>query len=176
MAHGSFTGIRIGVSAVKALAEIGKIPVAEVTSLEALSVNIKKTKTKVALIDARNNQVYCGIFDENNNLKEDYLADSIEVAIEHISKYNDITVCGNGATVNSGLIKTSLPEVKFAEENSQLAINTGIMGLKKYNENNLKNADELMPSYLRKSRGRKNEEKLNRGRNDNIKNGIRRFV
>ena len=31
-----------------------------------------------AMIDARNNQVYCGIFDENYDKKEEYIADSIE--------------------------------------------------------------------------------------------------
>ena len=56
--HGSFTGIRIGVSSVKALVEVQSIPVAEVTSLEALSKNILEAETKVSLIDCKNNQVY----------------------------------------------------------------------------------------------------------------------
>lgn len=90
LVHGSFTGIRIGISTVKALSEVCKIKLVQVTSLETLCENIKdNSKIKVAIIDARNDQVYCGIFDENNNLLEDYIADSIVVVIEALKKYNE---------------------------------------------------------------------------------------
>lgn len=54
---GSFTGIRIGIAAVKALAEVNNIKIASITSLESLVQNIN-SKTKVSMIDARNDQVY----------------------------------------------------------------------------------------------------------------------
>lgn len=60
---GSFTGIRIGVASIKAIAEVNQIKIAEVTSLESLAKNIKSScETKVSLIDARNNQCYCRNF------------------------------------------------------------------------------------------------------------------
>jgi len=59
---GSFTGIRIGVSSMKPIAEVLNIPVVSVTSLETLAENVRKDGIRVALIDAKNNQVYCGIF------------------------------------------------------------------------------------------------------------------
>jgi len=89
---GSFTGIRIGVSTAKAFAEVNNIKIAEVTSLETLSQNIENSDTKVSLIDARNNQVYCGIFDKEYNKKEDYIADDINNIIEILKKYKNI-VC-----------------------------------------------------------------------------------
>ena len=61
---GSFTGIRIGVATIKPMAEILNIKIASVISLEVLAKNVENTETIVSLIDARNNQVYCGIFDK----------------------------------------------------------------------------------------------------------------
>ena len=80
------------VSSIKAIAEVLKVKLASVTSLETLAANVNDAKTIVSLIDARNNQVYCGIFDENYDLKEEALADDINEAIAHIKKYDDIVI------------------------------------------------------------------------------------
>ena len=74
---GSFTGIRIGVASMKAIAEVQNIPIASVTSLETLARIDDSNKIKVSLIDARNNQVYCGLFDSNHTLIGNYMADDI---------------------------------------------------------------------------------------------------
>lgn len=147
---GSFTGIRIGISSVKAMAEVYNIKIASVTSLETLAQGLK-SKIKVGMIDARNDQVYCGIFDENYNLLEDYIADSIDVAINKISKYEDIEICGNGAEKFKTLIKEKIPNVKFSNDNLQKAENAGKAGYRKYLKNDLMTADTILPIYLRKS-------------------------
>ena len=61
---GSFTGIRIGVSTIKAMAEVLNVKIASVTSLEVLARNVQDRKIIASIIDARNDQVYLGIFDE----------------------------------------------------------------------------------------------------------------
>lgn len=148
---GSFTGIRIGVASIKAISEVNNIELAEITSLEVLAQNIDNFNTKVALIDARNDQVYCGIFDENSKLKENYIADSIEVAIEKMKKYTNISVSGSGAEKYKELLKKEIPNINFSDNNEQSAEKAGIIGYRKYKENNLKSADEIIPIYLRKS-------------------------
>lgn len=153
---GSFTGIRIGIASIKSIAEVYKLPVASVTSLETLARNIETEDadtTIVSLIDAKNNQVYAGFFDNQYNLKEDEYADDINVILEKASKYNKFVFVGDGAKIHEELIKNKFAnkEIVFAENNSQSAINTGKLGYKKFLESNLKNADTILPIYLRKS-------------------------
>ncbi len=153
---GSFTGIRIGVATIKPIAEVLNIKVASVTSLENLSRNFEFEKTEdiqniVSLIDARNNQVYAGIFDLKFNEVEEYIADDINVVLETLKKYNNIVCIGDGAILHQDLLKEKLNNVRFISKNVQSAQNVGKMGYKKFKENNLMNADEIIPIYLRKS-------------------------
>ncbi len=146
---GSFTGIRIGVASVKAMAEVFNLPVASVTSLETLARNVESDLPIVSLIDARNNQVYMGIFDKNYNKIEEYLADDINIAIEKIKKYETINVIGNGGVLHKEVLKANIKNIHFSEINEQYAKNVGKMSYKKFLENNLKNADTVVPIYLR---------------------------
>ena len=148
---GSFTGIRIGVASIKAIAEVLKIKVAGVTSLETLAKNVKDADTIVSLIDARNNQVYCGIFDRKYNKNEEYIADDINEVIKNLKKYDKITFVGSGAVLHKDLLKEELENVKFSDLNEQSAENVGKIGYKKYLENDLCDADSILPIYLRKS-------------------------
>lgn len=154
---GSFTGIRIGIASVKAMAEVHNIPIAEVTSLETLAGNDESDKNKIALIDARNDQVYAGVFDKDYNLLEDYMADDINIVFDKISKYSNSVLIGDGAILHKEIL-SKIEGVCFIDNNKQSAYSTGKIGYKKYLEKNLKNADTVMPIYLRKSRCRKNEE------------------
>lgn len=148
---GSFTGIRIGVSSVKAMAEVHNIPVASVTSLETLARIDESEKIKASLIDARNNQVYCGIFDKQYNQVQEFLADDISNIVEVLKKYENIICIGDGAVLHKELIKMQIKNAEFAQENNQSAAFGGMIGYKKFLAGDLKNADTIAPIYLRKS-------------------------
>ena len=135
---GSFTGIRIGISTIKALAEVNNIKIAELTSLEVLAGNIINADVKVSIIDARNDQVYCGIFDNENNLIEDMIADSIDNTILKLKRYNNIVCVGNGADKHKDLLKLQINNLEFCDDNIQKAEIVGKLGYKRFLNDDLK--------------------------------------
>ena len=154
---GSFTGIRIGISSIKAIAQSLNVPVVSVTSLEALAFNIQDLdcKTICSLIDARNNQVYCGIFNKDYTLLEEYIADDINVVIEALAKYDNIIFVGDGAETHKGLLGIK----DFPYENSIHSKNISKCAYRKYKENKIDTADSITPLYLRKSQAERMKQK-----------------
>ena len=147
LVHGSFTGIRIGIATIKSFAQTLQIPVAEVSSLEALAYGVKSKNVICSMIDARNNQVYMGIFDSNYFLLDKYYADDINNLLSIIKKYDDITFVGNGALLHKDILLSN----NFLEDYEIHSKNINLCALMKFKKGILKNADTILPMYLRKS-------------------------
>lgn len=60
---GSFTGVRVGLAAIKALAEALEKPIAAVSLLEAMAVSGGSTGRVIAVLDAGRGEVYAGEYD-----------------------------------------------------------------------------------------------------------------
>ncbi len=60
---GSFTGLRLGLAAVKGWAEVYRKPIAAVSALEAVAVQGRSSAESIApVLDARRGQVYFGLY------------------------------------------------------------------------------------------------------------------
>lgn len=75
---GSFTGLRVGLTAIKGLAEILKIPIAAVTSLEVLLSTAEDSTRVFAITDAGRGEVYTAC--KNGSVREELLLSVTEAA------------------------------------------------------------------------------------------------
>ena len=149
---GSFTGIRIGISSVKAMAEAKKIKIIPVNSLEALAYNAETSEEYIcSLIDARNNNAYSGLFDANYKLVQELSADSIDTILEKLPNTKTIFV-GNAAEIHREKITEKFGNnAIFSANNSLSSAKLGICAYNKISKNEVVSPDELLPLYLRKS-------------------------
>src|SRR6202030_518450 len=68
---GSFTGLRVGLTAVKAWAEVFRKPTAAISCLEAVAVqSVSALPFVVPIFDARRGQVYAGVYKRVDSAEE----------------------------------------------------------------------------------------------------------
>ena len=154
---GSFTGIRIGVSTIKAFMDVTNKKALGISSLEILAENIDNNPDIVCtLIDAKNENVYYGFFKKENEvyIKTDDLGfDNINNVIEIAKQKNKkIIFIGNGSTIYKDMIESKMNNavVILDEESNKLnARNIAFAALKKQDE--AVDSNNLSPVYLRKS-------------------------
>ena len=105
---GSFTGIRIGISTVKAFADVKNIPIIGVTSLESLAYNISNNGLIATLIDAKHDNVYFALYKLDNGIYTQIIepiSDSISNAMQALKAYSTpITFVGDGAIAHKDLL------------------------------------------------------------------------
>jgi len=157
---GSFTGIRIGISTVKAFADVKNIPIIGVTSLESLAYNIKENSIIATIIDAKNENVYFAMYElSNNSYKCIYeptaatISDSIQIInnLKNIDK--KLVLVGDGSIVYKNILQSNILNCSFASdiENNQTSISVGLSAYDKYNSDSYTKQYSISPIYLKKS-------------------------
>lgn len=161
---GSFTGVRIGISLVKGLTFGKSKPVASVSSLEALSYNLRGFEGIVCpVMDARRNQVYTAIFRDGVRLTEDMLIPCDELK-RMLCEYDEpIYFTGDGyALARKNIVLDNIRETPLRLR-LQNGVSVALAAEKNYNENkNIFTDTEVQPIYLRASQAE-------RERNERIK-------
>ena len=67
---GSFTGLRVGLAAVKALAEVLQKPIAAVSLLEAIASSSRSESRVLATLDAGRSEIYVGDYESGDELPQ----------------------------------------------------------------------------------------------------------
>ena len=154
---GSFTGVRIGVSAVKGMAYAADIPCIAASTLESMAYNFLSSDAIIcACMDARRMQVYNALFRVHDGCVErlcDDRAISVDELLSELTGMGErIILAGDGAE----LVYNSIQENKnicLAPANSrfQRASSVAMIADKRLSEGLTLSAASLMPSYLRLS-------------------------
>ncbi len=151
---GSFTGLRIGISAVKGMAFANNKPCAEVTSSESMAYNLAALDCIVcSAIDARCNQVFDAIFEVEKGkvtrLTEEGCHKAEELA-QLLSAYQDkdIVLVGDGAQLLlSECEKAGLKNVRLSPSHLRYQTGAGVC-LAATDKEQIK-PESLMPMYLK---------------------------
>lgn len=153
---GSFTGVRIGVSAVKGMAQAAGKPCISVSALEAMAQNLKGTDALVcAVMDARCSQFYNALFQSKDGkltrLTEDRALSSQELIQELLHTGGRIILTGDGSDTALQLMAQSVPNLETAQEQIKYQRASGVClaAALKYQNGQTLTAAELMPVYLR---------------------------
>ncbi len=152
---GSFTGVRIGVSAVKGIAFTHSKPCAQVSTLESMAFAFADEDCTVcAAMDARRSQVYNAVFRvEKGNvsrLTEDRAVSAADLGAEMEKHTGRIYLCGDGAELCYEVFGKDNPCVTLPNEfrRYQRAYGTALAALSR---GEFIPADKLAPVYIRPS-------------------------
>ena len=149
---GSFTGLRIGISAVKGMAFAASKPCAAVSTLEAMAYNVAICDGVVcASIDARCNQVYTATFLNDNGtvtrLTDEECLKADELAAR-LSEYDgDIILVGDGAQLVKKAADEHGIDTRLAPDPLRFQTGYGVC-LAAMNAERIA-PEQLMPMYLK---------------------------
>jgi len=171
---GSFTGVRIGVSAIKGLAFADSIPCVGVSSLEAMAMNFTGiTGTVVPVINARNKMVYAAVFESDGIHTPERTAEDEQILITDLLerlKSLDGPIYFTGDACELVLAENEksfhIADIAVTPEKLQSPSGYGVAAAaeKRWNaeaDKSLFEESHLAPIYLRKSQAeREREEKM----------------
>lgn len=146
---GSYTGLRIGVSAAKGLCYALSIPLISVPTLEALAHQVEAPKgVIIAMLDARRMEVYSAIYDSDYNEIRPTEAEVLtSESYDDLLELSPVYFIGNGVAKTKDIIthKNAL----FIEDKLPSAQQMCALSYDKFNKNDFEDVAYFEPFYLK---------------------------
>lgn len=146
---GSYTGLRIGVSAAKGLSFALNIPLISINTLESLAHCLAIESGKiVSMLDARRMEVYSTVFDTDFNQVRDIKAEIIEEnSFSEYLENEPIYFVGDGAAKCKDVI--SHANAIFVDDKFPSATEMCSLSYDKYKKNDIEDVAYFEPFYLK---------------------------
>ena len=153
---GSFTGLRIGMTVAKTLAQIEKKDLVTISTLKAMAAGSTSKRAKLPLIDARSTRVYGALYDENLE----------EIITENLYEIDDLARIVNEKGLEIEMI--GLLNDKYFDKfenamkgpiNINNCIGKSLIRLCQEENTIAKELYQISPNYLRKSQAEREFEK-----------------
>lgn len=145
---GSYTGLRIGVSAAKGLCFALDLPLISISTLESLASQIEsETKFVIPMLDARRMEVYSAVFSENNQIRKT-MAEII--VVDSFLEYLDqdlVTFIGSGVEKLKSVCNH--PNAVFVENKLPSAYHMSKLAEAKYKISDTEDVAYFEPFYLK---------------------------
>ena len=154
---GSFTGLRIGIATVKALAATLARPTAAIPTLQAIALAGGPSEASVALLPAGRGEVFAQLFSVSNDDAVTARDDASHIAPQKMfDKYGSLKKvlwCGEGAIAQRELIESasSGKQWRIAPQPQNLARHVAALALRNSRVGQLVAPDALQAIYVRPS-------------------------
>lgn len=156
---GSFTGLRVGLTAVKGWAEVYNKPIAAVSALEAVAAQAKAPEPiLVPVIDARRGQIYGGIYDRRGGSlvrRNDEVVmtpgEFLEILTGQLEGSAGAFVSPTPEVLSGALEQTVFPGASIEPVSAVLAPVIGQLGFARAERGDLVDALTLDANYVRRS-------------------------
>lgn len=148
---GSYTGLRIGVSAAKGLCYALDIPLISIPTLDSLSYQVKEANTGsyiIPMLDARRMEVYSAIYYASHKQLRETQAQILEShSFESYLEQGEVYFIGNGVAKFKEICQH--PNAVFVDDKLPSAKELCSLSYKKFTESDFEDVAYFEPYYLK---------------------------
>ena len=154
---GSFTGIRIGMGTIKAMASAHNKLIAPVSNLEALALKLRAPQARLlcALNDAKKNEVYAALYEMKSKRMHPLISQGVfnpDWFLTRLPAQRVISFIGSGVeSYRHRILDYIKDKARFSDRSFYIAHEVGLKGYEIFKAGQGQDSREIEPLYLRRS-------------------------